>query len=137
MVEKILNEILLEIKEVKVRLDNVDKRFAEMQDNMDNRFAEMKEYVDKRFAEVDNRFIEMQDNMDKRFAEMKEYVDNRFDTNVKEISQEFRLFGDIVVERDKKLYDELDTKETQTAKQLQEYKNNVKKGIQLFEKAVS
>ena len=98
MNEEILNQILLEIREMK---DSNNQRF---------------------------------ESIDQRFDEMKEYIDQGLNKVVKEVAQEFRNVTDFIYERQNKMFEALDKK---TDDRIKELKNNLKKGLQEIEKAVS
>ena len=62
-------------EDIKLVLEQMDKRFTAMQHNIDKRFEQVDkrfEQVDKRFEQVDKRF----EQVDKRF----EQIERRFDT---------------------------------------------------------
>ncbi len=64
---------------LKVFMEQVDRRFAELREDMNKRF----EQVDKRFEQVDKRFAELREDMNKRF----EQIDKRFEQVDKRFTQ--------------------------------------------------
>ena len=50
---------------------------------------------------------------------------------------EQKIFSDIIAEREKENFKKLNMEIDKTNKELQDYKNNVKRGLQEFKKAVS
>ncbi len=80
--DKILLQVLAEIKEMKGELRQIDKRIDDLRSEMNARF----EQIDKRFEQVDKRF----EQIDKRF----EQVDRRFEQVDKRFEQVDRRFAE-------------------------------------------
>ena len=57
-------------EQVDKRFEQVDKRFAELREDMNKRF----EQIDKRFEQVDKRFAELREDMNKRFTQMMNFL---------------------------------------------------------------
>ena len=136
MEEKILNQILLEIREMKIstneKLEKIDERF----EKIDERFEE----IDEKFEKIDERFEEINQTfkqIDKKFDDMKKETQEKFDKLTADIVEQFKIFSDIIAERERENFEKLNIRIDKTNKQLQDYKNNVKRGIQELKKAVS
>ena len=92
------NLVLSELKYIRTKLDEHDKKFAEYDQKFDTLITELKgifntidkrfNEIDKKFDEIDKRFIALESKFDKKFIEL----ENKFDNLSNEVGSLTRCF---------------------------------------------
>ena len=78
--------------DIKMLIQQMDKRFEDMHKYTDKRFEDMHKYTDKRFEDMNKRF----EDMNKRFEDMQKYMDKRFEFLTNILIFGFGILGSIM-----------------------------------------
>lgn len=80
-----------ELREVRAKLDGIEKRIDALEKHTDERFATLEKHMDGRFVAADLRFTDLQRSLDERFNSAEKSANTRHEAVVLMFQAAFKL----------------------------------------------